>query len=52
MLTEPFMSRDRSPNLYRRTCGFSLLDLLIALTILGILLGIALPALRNAVARV
>lgn len=32
--------------------GFTLLDLLIALTILGILFGIALPALDHAVARV
>jgi type IV fimbrial biogenesis protein FimT len=47
------MSRNRSPALSRRpACGFTLLELLIALTILGILLGIVIPGLKNAVARV
>jgi type IV fimbrial biogenesis protein FimT len=47
------MSRNRSSALFhRRTSGFTLHDLLIALTILGILLGIAIPSLKNAVARV
>jgi len=47
------MSCDRTPPLRcRHTGGFTLLELLIALTILGILLGIAIPALKNAVARV
>ena len=47
------MSCDRSPSpLRRRPGGFTLLDLLIALAILGILFGIAIPALKNAVARV
>jgi type IV fimbrial biogenesis protein FimT len=36
----------------RRPHGFTLLDLLIVLTILGILFGIAIPCLKNAVARV
>lgn len=45
------MSRQRSPNLCRRACGFTLLDLLIAMTIIGILFGIGIPSLKNAVAR-
>ncbi len=36
----------------RRVCGFTVLDLLIVLTILGILFGIAIPSFKNAVARV
>lgn len=47
------MSSDRHlPLRYKHAGGFTLLELLIALTILGILLGIAIPALKNAVARV
>lgn len=48
------MSRDRSSALLcrRHGGGFALLDLLIALTILGILFGIVIPSLKNAVARV
>ncbi|NOT89242.1 MAG: prepilin-type N-terminal cleavage/methylation domain-containing protein [Lysobacter sp.] len=47
------MSRPRPPlSSHRRAHGFTLLDLLIALTILGILFGIAIPGLKNAVARV
>lgn len=45
------MSRQRSPAICRRACGFTLLDLLIAMTILGILFGIAIPSLKDAVAR-
>jgi type IV fimbrial biogenesis protein FimT len=47
------MSRDRSPPLRcHHAGGFTLLELLIAVTILGILLGIAIPGLKNAVARI
>jgi type IV fimbrial biogenesis protein FimT len=45
------MSR-QPPSLRRPVCGFTLLDLLIVLAILGILFGIAIPSLKNAVARV
>ena len=45
------MSRQRSHALCRRACGFTLLDLLIAMTIIGILFGIGIPSLKNAVAR-
>ncbi len=45
------MSRPRSPAARRRTGGFTLLDLVIAMTILGILMGIVIPALKDAVAR-
>lgn len=47
----PCRSRACRPSA-RTQRGFTLLDLLIALTILGIVFGIALPALDNAVARV
>lgn len=47
------MSRHRSPSLRRsRAGGFTLIDLLIATIILGIVLGIAIPALKDTVARV
>ena len=46
------MCPHRSSVLRRRAGGFSLLDLLIATMILGIVLGIAIPALNGAVARV
>lgn len=47
------MSRPRPPlSSSRRHHGFTLLDLLIALAILGILFGLAIPGLKNAVARV
>jgi len=46
------MSRPRLPQSPHRASGFTLLDLLIALTIVGILFGIAIPGLKNAVARV
>ena len=45
------MSRQRCPTLRHRACGFTLLDLLIAMTILGILFGIGIPSLKDAVAR-
>lgn len=47
------MSHPRPPlSSRRRVHGFTLLDLLIALTIVGILFGIVIPGLKNAVARV
>ena len=47
------MSRNRPPLSPRRCIhGFTLLDLLIALAIAGVLFGIAIPVLKNAVARV
>lgn len=45
-------SPTHSPARSRRVGGFTLLDLLIAMTILAILLGVAIPGLKNAVARV
>lgn len=45
------MSRPRLAS-RRHVHGFTLLELLIALTIAGILFGIAIPGLKNAVARV
>lgn len=45
------MSSLLSPTARRRTGGFSLLDLVVAVTILGILMGMVIPALKNAVAR-
>jgi type IV fimbrial biogenesis protein FimT len=51
--SESFMPCPRQSSHTRRDVhGFTLLDLLIALTILGILFGIAIPSLKNAVARV
>lgn len=44
------MSRQRSPA-RRRAVGFTLLDMVVAMTILGILMGIVIPAFRDAVAR-
>jgi type IV fimbrial biogenesis protein FimT len=46
------MSRHRPSLSPHRVAGFTLLDLLIALAILGILFGIAIPCMKNAVARV
>lgn len=46
------MSCLRSSASLRPAAGFTLLELLIALAILGILFGIAIPSVKNAVARV
>lgn len=45
------MPRQCRPTLRHRACGFTLLDLLIVMTILGILFGIGVPSLKDAVAR-
>lgn len=45
------MSRQRSPAPRHRVGGFTLLDLVIAIAILGVLMGIVIPTLKDAVAR-
>jgi type IV fimbrial biogenesis protein FimT len=51
MLIGAAMSCPRRPAARRHADGFTLLDLIIAVTILGVLMGIVIPTLKDAVAR-
>ena len=51
MLIGADMSRQRPPATHHHAGGFTLLDLVIAVTILGVLMGIVIPSLKDAVAR-
>lgn len=51
MLIGAAMSCPRPPAARRHADGFTLLDLIIAMTILGVLMGIVIPTLKDAVAR-